>query len=192
MCPSCRTVGIVQQVQLKKAKKMQEDIIAEEQKLQHNHLAKLKRAAAAEVAADTAAKACTLGWLHSSLVGEDAEHLDHWMGLLNAVLDLQQEQVQEQHDGTAAAGQQGQAAGAASSAAPDESADVMKWIRQPDNFKHHLRILLECLKEMGASDLPARLLITHKVNTCSVGGLRMLQAKTWKHIRYCHASVVVC
>lgn len=154
-----RSVGIVQQIQLKKAKKMQEDILAEEQKLQLNHLAKLRRAAAAEVAGDTAAKACTLGWLHGGLGDEEQEHLDHWMGLLTAVLDLQQQQQEDQN--VPAEGQQQQ--GVAPPGLPDDAHELKLWIKQPENFKHHPRMLLECLKELGAVDLPARVLLTCQV-----------------------------
>lgn len=161
---TCRSVGIVQQLQLKKVKKMQEDIIAEEQKLQTNHLAKLRRAAAAEVAGDTAAKACTLGWLHGSLPADDEEHLDHWMGALTTVLDLQQQNQQQgqQEDGSAAA--PGPLAGEQQQQAPVSADEFLQWVRQPENFKHHLRILLECLKELGAADLPGKVLLSHKVS----------------------------
>jgi len=40
--------GIVQQMQIKKVRKLQEDVRAEEERLQMNHLARLRRAAAAE------------------------------------------------------------------------------------------------------------------------------------------------
>eukprot|EP00775_Hariotina_reticulata_P011533 gene11533-11676_t len=68
-----KAVGIVQQMQIKKVRKMQEDVRAEEEKLQTSHLARLRRAAAAEVQGDTAAKAVTLGWLHTGLTAEEEE-----------------------------------------------------------------------------------------------------------------------
>lgn len=147
---------------------MQEDIIAEEQKLQRNHLIKLRRAAAAEVAADTAAKACTLGWLHGNLGGDDSDHsdtcVDTYMGLLAAVLDLQQGQ---QTGGDPAAGddhKQPQQLQLVQPAAGSSDQDTLRWVRQPENRKHHLRVVLECLKELAATDLPARVLLTRKVS----------------------------
>eukprot|EP00878_Enallax_costatus_P018895 GHUV01019918.1.p1 GENE.GHUV01019918.1~~GHUV01019918.1.p1 ORF type:complete len:426 (+),score=149.02 GHUV01019918.1:854-2131(+) len=156
-----RSVGIVQQLQLKKAKKMQEDIIAEEQKLQQNHLSKLRRAAAAEVAADTAAKACSLGWLHGNLGSEDTDPLDHCMSLLAAVLDLQQQGQQAVADAAVDAPEQQQIE---ELAAGLSDADMLKWIQRPENHRHHLRVVLESLKELGATDLPARVLLTRQVS----------------------------
>jgi hypothetical protein len=175
-----RSVGIVQQNQIKKARKLQEDLRAEEEKLHAAHLARLRRAAAAEVSADTAAKATTLGWLHCSLSQEEGEHLDHWLGLLKAVLDMQEEQQQQDGkeaeageeaaaaaEAAAEAGKDGSSNGAAAEAAAGaaaETGDVMVWIKQPANRQHHLRVALECLKELGAQDLPARVLLTRKVS----------------------------
>lgn len=60
LCHTRRSVGIVQQNQIKKAKKVQDDIRAEHERLVANHLARLKRGAAAEVQADNNAKqVCT-------------------------------------------------------------------------------------------------------------------------------------
>ncbi|KAF6263367.1 hypothetical protein COO60DRAFT_458910 [Scenedesmus sp. NREL 46B-D3] len=184
-----KSVGIVQQNQIKKARKLQDDLRAEEEKLQAAHLARMRRAAAAEVAGDTAAKATSLSWLHCSLSEEEAEHLEHWLGLLNTILDMQDEQQQQQarqEGGKAANQQQGYetaaaaaeagkdsssdaaadaAAGAAAAAAcaPGETGDIMVWIKQPANRRHHLRVALECLKELGAQDLPAREPLTRQV-----------------------------
>jgi hypothetical protein len=182
-------VGIVQQNQIKKARKLQEDLRAEEEKLQAAHLARLRRAAAAEVAGDTAAKATSLGWLHCSLSEEEGEHLEHWLGLLKAVLDMQAEQQQHAEKGGQPANQQGGSAAAAAAAdagtgkdsssdaaaaaaaagAAGETGDVMVWIKQPANRQHHLRVALECLKELGAQDLPARVLLTRKVRWLVAG-----------------------
>jgi hypothetical protein len=169
-------VGIVQQNQIKKARKLQEDLRAEEEKLQAAHLARLRRAAAAEVASDSAAKATSLGWLHCSLSDEEGEHLEHWMGLLKAILDMQEQQQQDAQEagGDAAAaaaeapGKDGSSgAAAAGHAAGGETGDIMVWIKQPANRRHHVRVALECLKELGAQDLPARVLLTRKVRWCS-------------------------
>eukprot|EP00882_Tetradesmus_deserticola_P019179 GHRQ01020629.1.p1 GENE.GHRQ01020629.1~~GHRQ01020629.1.p1 ORF type:complete len:249 (+),score=88.07 GHRQ01020629.1:34-780(+) len=178
-----RSVGIVQQNQIKKARKLQEDLRAEEEKLQAAHLARMRRAAAAEVAGDTAAKATSLSWLHCSLSEEEAEHLEHWLGLLKTILDMQAEQRQQDgQDGVEDANQQqsaeaapatealeaapeatGGAAAEAAAVAAGETGDIMVWIKQPANRRHHLRVVLECLKELGAQDLPARELLTRQV-----------------------------
>lgn len=60
---ACRAVGIVQQNQIKKARKIQDDIRAEHERLVVGHLTRLRRAAAAEQQADTAAKQVTMSWL---------------------------------------------------------------------------------------------------------------------------------
>lgn len=60
---SCRPVGIVQQNQIKKARKIQDDIRAEHERLVVGHLSRLRRAAAAELQADSAAKQVTMAWL---------------------------------------------------------------------------------------------------------------------------------
>jgi hypothetical protein len=59
----CRPVGIVQQNQIKKARKIQDDIRAEHERLVVGHLSRLRRAAAAELQADSAAKQVTMAWL---------------------------------------------------------------------------------------------------------------------------------
>jgi hypothetical protein len=56
-------VGIVQQNQIKKARKIQDDIRAEHERLVVGHLSRLRRAAAAELQADSAAKQVTMAWL---------------------------------------------------------------------------------------------------------------------------------
>jgi hypothetical protein len=169
---SVRSVGIVQQNQIKKARKLQDDLRAEEEKLQAAHLARLRRAAAAEVASDSAAKATSLSWLHCSLSYEEGEHLEHWLGLLRAILDMQEQQqqnAQEAGDGAATAAAEASAkdssggAAAAAGGGAGETGDIMVWIKQPANRRHHVRVALECLKELGAQDLPARVLLTHKV-----------------------------
>jgi hypothetical protein len=164
-------VGIVQQNQIKKARKLQEDLRAEVEKLQAAHLARLRRAAAAEVASDSAAKATSLSWLHCSLSDEEGEHLEHWLGLLRAILDMQEQQQQDAQnagDDAAAAAKDSSGAAAAEAAASaadaaGETGDIMVWIKQPANRRHHVRVALECLKELGAQDLPARVLLTRKV-----------------------------
>lgn len=189
LLPLFRSVGIVQQMQIKKARKLQEDIRAEEEKLQLTHLARLRRAAAAEVAGDAAAKATTLGWLHGGVRGREADEVEHSVVLLQAVLELQEakwQQQQQQGDAgrqqqqvAEASNKQEKAAAAAAAAdvkrdaaaeskggapaAAEGGADVMQWIKQPENHHHHLRVALECLKELGAADIPARDLVSRKV-----------------------------
>jgi hypothetical protein len=160
----------VQQNQIKKARKLQDDLRAEEEKLQAAHLARLRRAAAAEVASDSAAKATSLSWLHCSLSDEEGEHLEHWLGLLRLILDMQEQQQQQdaQEAGDDAAAKDSSSGAAAAAAAGDaaagETGDIMVWIKQPANRRHHVRVALECLKELGAQDLPARVLLTRKVS----------------------------
>jgi hypothetical protein len=42
--------------------------------------------------------------------------------------------------------------------------DLLAWLRQPGHERHHLRVMLECLKEIRAVDLPARVLLGHKAS----------------------------
>jgi hypothetical protein len=41
--------------------------------------------------------------------------------------------------------------------------ELLTWLQQPGNERHYLRVTLECLKEIGAVELPARALLGHKV-----------------------------
>ncbi|KAF8066392.1 ATG16 [Scenedesmus sp. PABB004] len=174
-----KSVSVAAQTQVKKARKAVEDVRAEEERLHAAHLARLRRAAAAEVGGDTAAKAATLAWLHGALTHEEGEHLGHWVGLLTAVLELQSRaggavdagagaarSPSKSPAGKAAAG--GGAGGGEgkpppAGGAPPAESDVMVWIAQPANARHHLRVALECLKELGATDLPARVLLQREL-----------------------------
>jgi hypothetical protein len=186
-------------------------------------LTRLRRAAAAELHGDNAAKQVTLSWLQGSLTGDEFEALNHWVTLLRAVLDLQQKQhhnhQQQQQQAPDAALLQQQPAGAAAeqavgaqpAAATEESGqqqqlpqqpagaqaaqqesgsiagpvaatgggmtdkELLAWLRQPGNEKHHLRVMLECLKEIGASDVPARVLLGHKVGVMTAALLLRVQ-----------------
>lgn len=212
--PSCRSVGIVQQNQIKKARKVQEDIRAEQERLISGHLARLRRAAGAELQSDNAAKQVALSWVQGSLTGEELEVVEHWRNLLATVLDLQQQpppeqqqrqppkqqqpeqqqpeqQEQEQdaqadsssgpqQDGQAAAGQgdgsdkqqqqpqqqQQQdklhkpSSGGAHGTLPEK---LLAWLQQPESRQHYVRVMLECLRELAAADIPARVLMQHKV-----------------------------
>jgi len=173
----------VQQNQIKKARKIQDDIRGEQERLVNGHLARLRRAAAAELQADNKAKQITMGWLQGSLSEEDLEPLDHWRTLLAAVLDLQQQQQVEPAaaDGPRSRGQQqGQqqqqagvqqqqqqqsqaAAGGEGLEAAGGMSKLLVWLQQPDSRQHYLRVVLECLRELGAAEIPARVLLQHKV-----------------------------
>jgi hypothetical protein len=183
-------------------------------------LTRLRRAAAAELHGDNAAKKVTLSWLQGSLTGDEFEALNHWVTLLRAVLDLQQKQHQQPQpqqapDAALPHQQQDQPAGAHPAAATEESGqqqlpqqqqpagaqaaqqeagsipgpaaaaaaaggggmtdkELLAWLRQPGNEKHHLRVMLECLKEIGATDVPARVLLGHKVGADTAGTLLAL------------------
>lgn len=187
------------------------------------HLTRLRRAAAAELHGDNAAKQVTLSWLQGSLTGDEFEALNHWVTLLRALLDLQQKQhhnhQQQQQQAPDAAVPQQQPAGAAAeqaagvqpAAATEESGqqqlpqqpagaqapqqesgsiagpaaaaagggmtdkELLAWLRQPGNEKHHLRVMLECLKEIGATDVPARVLLGHKVTAMTAALLLRAQ-----------------
>lgn len=170
-------------------RRLADDLRAEEERLQNAHLTRLRRAVASEVAGDTAAKAATLGWLHGALSEDERERLEHWTGLLARVLALQQEhgywgdkggdqQAHNSVDDDAAAGaavdsqvdtdpavDAATAAADAAAGPPKEAAydgDVMTWVARPAHHRHHLRVALECLKELGAEDLPVRALLTLK------------------------------
>lgn len=169
----CRAVGIVQQNQLKKARKYQEDIRAEHERLVAGHLSRLRRAAAAELQADSAAKQITMSWLQGALTEEEQGHLSHWQTLLTAVLDLQDQQEaagsgssqpplrkQKGAAGSSAAA----AAKAAVAALPDKLAE---WLQQPSSKQHYLRVILECLRELEAAEIPARVLLQLKVGCCA-------------------------
>jgi len=214
----------VQQNQIKKARKLQEDARTEQERLVSGHLGRLRRAAAAELAGDNAAKRVAISWMQGSLSEDELDTLQHTLALLTAVLDLQQQHHhwQQQQVGTAsqqdgpgqqqagadAAGaisqgplqEQSQRQGSSSSTPPllplpqqqpgpsqpqqqqqqgtdrggagqllvPDGADMtdkelLAWLRQPGNERHHLRVTLECLKEIGAADLPAGVLLGHKV-----------------------------
>lgn len=179
----------MQQNQIKKARKIQDDIRGEQERLVNGHLARLRRAAAAELQADNKAKQITMGWLQGSLSEEDLEPLDHWRTLLAAVLDLQQQQQAEPAaaDGPRSKGQQQAgaqqqpqqqqqaAAGAEGLEAAGGMSKLLAWLQQPDSRQHYLRVVLECLRELGAAEIPARVLLQHKVgglaghNTCVAG-----------------------
>jgi hypothetical protein len=51
--------------------------------------------------------------------------------------------------------------------------ELLTWLQQPGNERHYMRVTLECLKEIGAVDLPARALLGHKV--CGCAGLHAMQ-----------------
>jgi hypothetical protein len=43
---------------------------------------------------------------------------------------------------------------------------------------HHVRVALECLKELGAQDLPARVLLTRKVR-CTLCCSLLVASRWW-------------
>lgn len=150
-----------------------------------SHISRLRRAAAAELQADTAAKQVTMGWLQGGLTEEELEHLDHWRSVLATVLDLQErqhangqpQQPQQHHRkhkaGAAAAGAsaEGQAAAAAAGAQGHVPEKLLAWLQSPESSRHYLRVMLECLRELGATDVPARVLMQHKVRLAWVLGV---------------------
>lgn len=221
----------MQQNQIKKARKLQEDARTEQERLVSGHLGRLRRAAASELQGDNAAKRVAISWMQGSLSEDELDTLQHTLALLTAVLDLQQQHhhwQQQQQAGTAGQqdGPEQQQAGADAAGAPlqgpgqeqsqqqvsssrtpplpplpqqqqqpgpsqpqqpqqqgtdrggagqllvPEGAEMtdkelLAWLRQPGNERHHLRVTLECLKEIGAADLPAGVLLGHKVGVCS-------------------------
>lgn len=178
MCCVRRAVGIVQQNQIKKARKYQEDIRAEHERLVNGHLMRLRRAAAAELQADNAAKQITLSWLHGSLMDDELEALGHWRVLLTNVLDLQDQHMQQEAAaGDGGSSQQQQqprrhkggssaaalAATAAAGHVPDSLVKTLPWLQDQENRQHHVRVMLECLRELAATEIPARVLLQHKV-----------------------------
>jgi len=135
---------------------------------------------------DTAAKAITLGWLHTGLTAEEEEIVVHWLSLMTKLLDLQDhqhidgqqvlahnEQQNKQQQSKQHSKQQKQQnplvaeAGAGGQQAAAGDSELSVWLLQPENKQHHLRLLLECLKELGAMDLPARVLLSKKVQALS-------------------------
>jgi hypothetical protein len=54
--------------------------------------------------------------------------------------------------------------------------DLLAWLRAPGHERHHLRVMLECLKEIRAVDLPARVLLGHKVTIGTLYGCCVLLA----------------
>jgi hypothetical protein len=170
---SRRAVGIVQQNQIKKARKYQEDIHAEHERLVNGHLTRLRRAAAAELQADNAAKQITMSWLQGSLTDEESEALHHWQALLTNVLDLQDQHMQQEAaNGNVSGSQQqrrhkgGSSAAATATAAvpvPASLVETLPFLQKPSSRQHHLRVMLECLRELAAVEIPARILLQHKV-----------------------------
>jgi hypothetical protein len=169
----CRAVGIVQQNQIKKARKIQDDIRAEHDRLVSSHVSRLRRAAAAELQADTAAKQVTMSWLQGGLTEEELEHLDHWRSVLATVLDLQErqqaggqpppQQPHRKHKAAAAAGASAEGQTAAAGAPGHVPEKLLAWLQSPESSRHYLCVMLECLRELGATDVPARVLMQHKV-----------------------------
>jgi hypothetical protein len=145
---------------------------------------------------------------------EELEALDHWRGLLAAVLDLQDQQRQQDAAAGAADGggssqqegqqqravkqkggssnrvaaaeangsdqleQQGQqqqrigkqkGGGGAAAGAVQEK--LLLWLQQPDSRRHYLRVVLECLRELAAVEIPARVLMQHQVGLWQIFGL---------------------
>lgn len=176
-CLSCRAVGIVQQNQIKKARKYQEDIRAEHERLVAVHLSRLRRAAAAELVADTAAKQVALSWLRGTLTDDELEAVHHWRVMLTTVLDQQQDQ--QTAAGNSGRKQKGGGGGSSSAAAAAAGAPagtavtpslvtLLPWLQAPASRPHHVRVMLECLRELAAADIPARVLLQHKVGRCCV------------------------
>ena len=81
----CRSVGIVAEFQVKKMKKMQDEVRQEEANLQTKHLARLRAAAADAAAKDTAALNNTSGWLKGSGSEEEESMMTHWQGVLDGL-----------------------------------------------------------------------------------------------------------
>jgi len=139
------------------------------------------------VQGDTAAKAITLGWLHTGLTAEEEEIVVHWLSLMTKLLDLQDQQhgdgqqipahseqqhKQQQSKQPSKQRQKQQNPLAAEAGTVEQQAaagdsELSVWLLQPENKQHHLRLLLECLKELGAMDLPARVLLSKKVQGLS-------------------------
>jgi len=71
-----------------------------------------------------------------------------------------QQGKQQQATAESTAGKQQAAAAAAG------VGELMMWLVQPGNKQHHVRMMLECLKELGAMDLPARILVSKQVQPC--------------------------
>lgn len=153
---------------------------------------------------------------------EELEALDHWRGLLAAVLDLQDQQRQQDAAAGAADGggssqqegqqqravkqkggssnrvaaaeangsdqleQQGQqqqrmgkqkgGGGGGGAAAGAVQEKLLLWLQQPDSRRHYLRVVLECLRELAAVEIPARVLMQHQVGLWQISlGLQTIQ-----------------
>jgi hypothetical protein len=78
-------VGIVAEFQVKKMKKMQDEVRQEEATLQTKHLARLRAAAAEAAAKDTSALNSTSGWLNGSGSEEEESMVGHWQGVLDGL-----------------------------------------------------------------------------------------------------------
>lgn len=169
----------MQQNQIKKARKYQEDIRAEHERLVAAHLSRLRRAAAAELVADTAAKQVALSWLQGTLTDDELEAVHHWRVMLTTVLDQQDQQAAAGKSGSTGQQQRKQkgggggnssaaaAAGApAGTAVPPSLVTLLPWLQSPASRPHHVRVMLECLRELAAAEIPARVLLQHKVGRC--------------------------
>lgn len=105
--------------------------------------------------------------------------LEHWRSLLAAVLDLQdqqqeaavadsgsaQQQQAEQPQPQRGNSRQKKAGGGGSSLVPPGPLPekLSAWLQQPDSRRHYLRVTLECLRELAAAEIPARVLLQHQV-----------------------------
>jgi hypothetical protein len=133
---------------------------------------------------DTAAKQVALSWLQGTLTDDELEAVHHWRVMLSTVLDLQEQQQAAAAGGSGSTGQQQRkqkGGGGSSSAAaaagvqagagvPPSLVTLLPWLQSPASRPHHVRVMLECLRELAAADIPARVLLQHKVNRGCLDG----------------------
>ncbi|KIY96522.1 hypothetical protein MNEG_11441 [Monoraphidium neglectum] len=139
-----KAVGIVEQMQAKRLKKLQDDARTDEALLQANYLAALRRAAAVEAAGDTAARRLTLEWLGAVPTEDEVANIGHWLTTLQ---EMTHDMVDggKQEDGNSGGGGGGGALYASET-----------------NRRHAVRVALECLKELRDAFIPLQMMVDAK------------------------------